>query len=629
MKANWRHLVATATLPPLLLLAQPLAAQSPSADETPPQRVVDEIAAAIDGQARGLATPGETRRRRIVEEALGGGREIVAWTLRQAALRSLEAQQRLTLGRLSVDQARETLAEAEAVFAPTFSVAVSYDLLTNHHRSRDGFVNRKNFQPTDQAIPTNPGRTDPQVTAIAFRPQDEEFDSPEIVEASLDDTTGPTQSRFYTVGVDQVLPWGGVFGVSNVTTDRDVFYKTGHKYDAPFSSTLSFNFISSLPYLKGFGADGPDNSGIRAAKLSAGRQFASFRSLLDQVLLGVEGSYWDLVQALEDLHLADRNRRLVARQTERSRRLFQRGYVTNLGLAQMAAELASARVRVQTARQRYLDASYGLQAQVENSAVGRPGDRLIVPYGYSALLRQVLEPDLEAALALLASRPAAMQVARFDVGLARNSVAFAENQLRPDAIFSYSRSNAQDGSEYGYRRYKDSVGMAMHPDTVSESYTLSYSRPLANRAALASARGARLGFNSSLLSQRQTLFGLRRQVLDGATTIISGRKRIQALSASLEAMRQAFDFLASRRERGLVSEDEIILTTRRLLDTEAGLLAGRIATKKAEASYLAAQGVLARDFALRTAATAFERLRLATLGRHGQLAYFSGREDER
>ena len=94
MKANWRHLVATATLPPLLLLAQPLAAQSPSADETPPQRVVDEIAAAIDGQARGLATPGETRRRRIVEEALGRGRKIVAWTLRQAALRSLEAQQK-------------------------------------------------------------------------------------------------------------------------------------------------------------------------------------------------------------------------------------------------------------------------------------------------------------------------------------------------------------------------------------------------------------------------------------------------------------------------------------------------------------------------------------------------------
>ena len=53
------------------------------------------------------------------------------------------------------------------------------------------------------------------------------------------------------------------------------------------------------------------------------------------------------------------------------------------------------------------------------------------------------------------------------------------------------------------------------------------------------------------------------------------------------------------------------------------------ASMLAEASYLAAQGVLARDFALRTAATAFERLRLATLGRHGQLAYFSGREDER
>lgn len=626
MKANWRHLVATATLPTLLLLAQPLAAQSPSADETPPQRVVDEIAAAIDGQARGLATPGETRRRRIVEEALGRGRKVVAWTLRQAALRSLEAQQRLALGRLSVDQARESLAEAEAVFAPTFSVAVSYDRLTNHHRSRDGFVNRKNFQPTDQSVPTNPNRTDPQVTAIAFRPQDEEFDSPEIVEASLDDTNGPTQSRFYTVGVDQVLPWGGIFGVSNVTTDRDVFYKTGHKYDGPFSSTLSFNFASSLPTLKGFGADGPDNSGIRAARLSAGRQFASFRSLLDQVLLSVEGSYWDLVQALEDLHLADRNRDLVAEQTERSRRLFQRGYVTNLGLAQMEAELASARVRVQTARQQYLDASYGLQAQVENSTIGS-SDRLIVPYGYSALLQDILDPDLEGALARLPTEPAAIQVAQFDVRIARNSAAFAENQARPDATFSYSRSNAQDGSEYGYRRYKDSVGMAMHPDTVSESYSLSYRRPLANRAALASARSARLGLNSSVLSERQTLFDLRRRTLDGGTSIISGKKRIAALEASLEAVRQAFEFLASRRERGLVSEDEIILTTRQLLNTEANLLASRIGTKKAEASYLAALGLLARDFALRTAATDFERLRLATLQRHGQLAYFSGPEE--
>ncbi|MDP7603069.1 MAG: hypothetical protein QF546_04465, partial [Alphaproteobacteria bacterium] len=99
------------------------------------------------------------------------------------------------------------------------------------------------------------------------------------------------------------------------------------------------------------------------------------------------------------------------------------------------------------------------------------------------------------------------------------------------------------------------------------------------------------------------------------------------LEASLAAVRQAFEFLASRRERGLVSEDEIIITTRQLLNTQASLLAGRIGTKKAEASYLAALGLLARDFALRTAATDFERLRLATLRRHGQLAYFSGPEE--
>jgi hypothetical protein len=78
---------------------------------------------------------------------------------------------------------------------------------------------------------------------------------------------------------------------------------------------------------------------------------------------------------------------------------------------------------------------------------------------------------------------------------------------------------------------------------------------------------------------------------------------------------------------GTVSEDELILATRRLLSARLSLTGARVDAKQAESGLLYAQGTIAGSLASQTASSQLDRNRITMLSDAGLLSFFKPPSD--
>jgi outer membrane protein TolC len=624
---------------------QTQAPQAPAAEEpvigVPLAELLDKVVAEQDKAAA-----------RLVEEALAAKQKTGTWRrlerkhlvrlpAAEAALQALKKNLNIEINRHEAERVRRALMEAQAVFDPILDLSFSYDERDTHERTLMGTVSRLPFNvpmggspgPNCTPAPNRLCLSGPAqeataiiggggIRSILFDPRPPDPEAEQTIFASRNQPNGPTQTYTYTMALTQQLPWGPSYDVSVITTDRDVFYDNrGNSFDASWASTLVFDLIVPLPGGRNFGPYAIFDTQIKFAEKQRERGFWGLRSSINTTLLQVNLAYLDLIETLENLRITTEDRELVQHNTAHTQRLFKDGFATTFDKAQIEAELAQARAREQQAQNDFILASDLLATLIEYSDKAVRSN-IYLPVGYAAWLDQPLEFDAKQALAVAKEHQPALQLSRVDYESSEILKRGAAVEARPDVNITATIESIQDGSVYGYKSYWESIGAIGDPDTLNQSYAITYNYPWGNRALRARYAQAKHGVEDSVLNKRETYNTVAQGLNDALSGIQTARARIMRAEQNLNAARLGYNSLANRAAEGEINEFEVIINIQQLLNAKRAKIAAIVDNKRAEANLLASQGLIARHYAGIIAPTALERHRLSILSKREDLQYF-------
>jgi outer membrane protein TolC len=159
--------------------------------------------------------------------------------------------------------------------------------------------------------------------------------------------------------------------------------------------------------------------------------------------------------------------------------------------------------------------------------------------------------------------------------------------------------------------------------------TLALVRPLGNRAAGAAYERSQHGQADARLALREEENRIHREVGDALSRVYTARDRVALAGKNVEFAELAFEKLIDRREKiGDVTAIEVVETSRTVLDARTELVRALVGHKLAEGELLAAQGIIANQYAQSLARNEFERNRLALLAAHDGLRFFAPLDEE-
>lgn len=529
---------------------------------------------------------------------------------------------------LRVSQANQELAsraieEAEALFDPRLLVSFGYQETETFRRTVTGTVVLKKFTPLvsqDLAfIPTD----EPQIQSVTFRWQvDEEVVTKEIL-VSDEQPNGPEKEKQYTVGIDQQLPWGATMGLDFFTTDKEVYYNIrGDSYGANFASTLALNLDTALPGTSGFGELAEAEAAALRAKENEQQARWQVKVAINSILLEVDAAFWNLVETLQALSVAEENYALVSEQVQRGSRLFKSGRINNYSKALVESEFARAKANRETARKNYLLASNTMALMMdEDDSVIR--DYIHLPYGFSSDLNSVMQFSLSAAVATAQKQRPEILLDEAGVRVAALNQRIAKNRLRPDVRFTADYQLAQNGDVYGYKSEFESISNIMDPDSRAYGYGLSYRYPVLNRKLGASVDTAAINKTDVGLSKKDRQNTAVREVRDALAQLNNAERVLSFAIARQGYAKEAYKRLNKKRKiSGDIKEDELIDSMRELNQARQDVVLQKVARKRAESALLYAQGMLEKRFVANAANSGFERKRLESLAKYGNFTMF-------
>lgn len=354
----------------------------------------------------------------------------------------------------------------------------------------------------------------------------------------------PAQNQFgdqkiLTLGtsLSQLLPSGGQAELSYQAV-RSEFDNSLFGIDEPlWSSDLSLRFTQ--PLLRDFGAD------VNRARIVINQNdqrisVLDFRDTLEEVLLRVEQTYWQLYRAQQEVQIQQELRDLTIDTARRiAGRITQDADEVQVSQAlgevqQREADLIQARVAV-------AQLSDQLKGLINDPDFPVSGETII-----TTVTEPVLEPlvfDFSNALEVaLANRPElSQQILRIASARDATNVAQSNRLPRLDAILS-------SGFEGVDPEYGDALGNQIDFDNVTLGVGLQLEIPIGNRAARAILRRA-------MLQQNQAVTQYQALVKQISVELSQAQRAVQANFARIARLREARLAATDAVERILIGEE--------------------------------------------------------------------------
>lgn len=376
------------------------------------------------------------------------------------------------------------------------------------------------------------------------------------IDATYQDSKSPAASQvqassqknlFYDVGVSQLLPFG--------TAVNFTFDTTRQINNNPFSTFKGLPFYVphgtfnvSQPLLRGFGRAVVEQPILIAINASQGSR-AEFERQVIAVSVQVIDAYWALVNAREQLVVAQESLQLATDLNKRNKIQVQVGTLAPLEVVQSEAAIATRELAIIAAQASIGDAADQLRLLL-NVPQGELWQREIVPTTppETTPISVNLADAIETALA---SRP---EVREEELLLDRSKInqAVARNNLRP-------RLDLTGG--YTYTGLSSDYGTALHQVTGLDFPTwnigLHFGIPLQNRAARAANAIANLEVDrvAAELDQQKKL--VINEVRRAARAVDTAAKQIEAAHASRNFQEKNLDAERKRYENGMSTSFQI------------------------------------------------------------------------
>lgn len=545
--------------------------------------------------------------------ALLHGREVRETSL--AALLDEASRRNLDILIAGKDEAaaQAALEQAKAAFDPTLSASWSY-LRTDTDGRMEVITRPRGAEPEDQLVQD----TDFVVGCViedgeVVNAQDPRCNSAVVTSAQAEWASAESRPAPFSwtgfLGLSKKFSWGGLVGIGlSSKLSHKSFYAVDGLFSPisardpfglgsrfPWTSSAFVSLSTPLPYTKGFGYEGAlENLGIALADSGTRRAVWARKAARNAALEQVAAAFWGLVLAGEQVeilggHLATLNDRL-----ERGERRFEQGLITNYDVSQLRAAVENLKNQREVVWNNYLVQSNSLLRLLSSD------DRaVLLPVGFEGLLdtaREIAGPAGDSHARALETNPF-IKVSMESLAASRTTVRYRENQTLPDVDLDLSYGVSQTDVTMGYDSIEESLAGLATPDKSDISIALRLTVPFYQRddyAKLSRARAQeRQAGDAATLTRNQVTM----QVDAALREMSTARSQIRLTAQELELARFAYEKSLARRERELVTEFEVLRNYDDLLDAQLAHVAAQVRARTAQASLLAAEGVLDERYA--------------------------------
>jgi len=338
-----------------------------------------------------------------------------------------------------------------------------------------------------------------------------------------------------------------------------------------YGSNLSLNVTQ--PLLRNFGRE-VNESGIRLARNSLDISMSQLEASAISTVEQVEGAYWDLVNAIEGLKVAQLSLQVAQQLLERSRARAESGAQAVRDVLQAEAGVAAAQQEIISAQATIRDAEDNLKRLTDLTADPQGWQLTVVPVDTPHIQYQLPPTDTLVVIALRRS-PSVYQ-ARKTLEASELTLRIRSNGLLP-SLYASTGVTLVDG-DLTFGKSMDDIAKASYP---SWSAGLQLSIPLGNRSAEASYRQAALDVRSAELkleSSRQQVYADVRAAVRRVET-----SRLQ-IAAAAETRRLQEANLENEQERlrlGLSTNYDVLQVEKDLAAARRSFLQARTEHEKA------------------------------------------------
>jgi outer membrane protein TolC len=395
------------------------------------------------------------------------------------------------------------------------------------------------------------------------------------------------------VALDQLTPWGGVAGFElNLfrREDNSVFTNPNPFYLADVDVT------ATQPLLRNFGRVATER-GIRIARINSDISRGTFEQQVTNVLQLVENSYWNLVEARQQVEVAEESLALARELHQMNNVRVEVGTLAPLELVQSEVGIATREEQIILARAD-VEAAEDQLRRLLHLEQGALWSLPIVPTTPPETER--IEPDLEQAIAAAFEERPELASQQLRLDLLDLEARFARNQMLPrldlEARYGYNGIGGDVRDENGRvvipGGRNDAFDQVADRDFDGWRLALTFAYPLQNRAARARRAIANLDLEQGEGELEDLQEAIRVEVRSAVRTVRTAAQQIDSTRASRRLAEQNLDAERKRYENGLSTSFQVLEIQEDLTAARSREVAAIAAYRRALAEYWRATGRL-------------------------------------
>lgn len=369
-------------------------------------------------------------------------------------------------------------------------------------------------------------------------------DSQQAVISTTD--AGTFNRQVFDFSFVQRVPTGGdvSFGWNNSRTESDAGVRS-----TPTSFNSEYTFAFDQPLLRNFGRLANERN-IIIAQTNSRISSQEFERVVITTVQSVENAYWNLVNAREQLVVAQQSLALARELNDRNRIQVEVGTLAPLEMVQSEAAIATRDEDIIRATSSIGDAEDELRRLLNLPAGEGLWQKPIVPTTPPETERIAI--DVNAAINTAFSERPELRTQELQLAQARLDAEFFRGQLKPDLNLNVN---------YGYNGtgldFNDAFTQVTGLDFRGWLVQLQFAYPIQNRAARAQSAIANLDVDrtQALLDQQKTLIST--EVRRAARAVETAAKQIDAARISLEFQNKSLEAEKKRYENGMSTSFEI------------------------------------------------------------------------
>jgi outer membrane protein len=382
-----------------------------------------------------------------------------------------------------------------------------------------------------------------------------------------------------TFGYQQMLETGTTYNVGfsgNKRSTNSAFATVNPSINA------SLDFSVTQPLLRNFGSY-VNRLQVMVAQSRLKQSHYDLENQLLRLLALAENTYWNVVDARENLRVNQESLRLAEALLKRSERELELGAVSPLDIFQPQQNRANAEIFVTQSIYRLQQAVDALRQQIGADLDPDFRDIPIV------LTEPVVPPgteepiDKEAMVEMAVRQRPDLKANLISLDIDDLNYQSAKNLLRPDLSLTMSYSSAGLGGTVfesiagsQFRTIPGGLGDALNQvfgfNFPTYGFALSLRLPIRDRAAVANLADAAVSKRLDTLRARQTEQAIRLEVLNAVSNVESSRARVKLAQLSVDFAQKRLDAEQKKYDLGVTTIFFLLDAQNRLAEAQSELV---------------------------------------------------------